>query len=76
MMMAEYWSRSGSLRLSLSRIPSVMYFISVDCVCVCVCACVCVCVCSYVIQIYNTTLHRIQTIYVHTMYIYIGNWHV
>ena len=30
MMMALYWSRSGSRRDSLRRIPSVMYLMSVD----------------------------------------------
>lgn len=30
MMMALYWSRSGSRRDSLKRIPSVMYLMSVD----------------------------------------------
>ena len=30
MMIALYWSRSGSLRLSRRRIPSVMYLMKVD----------------------------------------------
>ncbi|RNA01390.1 hypothetical protein BpHYR1_007791 [Brachionus plicatilis] len=29
-MMAEYLSKSGSFKLSLSKIPSVMYFITVE----------------------------------------------
>ena len=31
MMIALYWSRSDSRRLSLNKIPSVMYLIRVDC---------------------------------------------
>ena len=31
MMIALYWSKSDSRRLSLNKIPSVMYLIRVDC---------------------------------------------